>query len=466
MSSPRRQSASSAAAPEAVVERGKPIIAVLFLLSLLIPHAVWLGPIQLKGYRLLLMVLFVPLFIQLMSGKAGKMTAIDWLMLGSSLWAVLALAMNHPFGQIIEPAGVHMIEFFGAYLAARVAIRSADDFLLMVKVMSLIVLCLLPFVIIEAVTRQPVLLQLVGKANMAVYADIRFGLRRAQAVFSHPIHLGVFVSATFGLFWYARRPDAPLFGRIKGATMSGLGTFFSLSTGALMAFMVQFIFIAWEFVTKSNPKRWKIFTWGAIVGYIVVDLLATKSPFHVLVHRLTFNPHSAYNRILIWQFGTDNVVENPIFGLGMRDWERPSYMSASLDNYWLFIAVFYGLPSIAMCAGALYLIIRRLARAELTMPAERACRAAYLTTIGGLILAGGTVHYWHAMMAYVMFLFGTGVWMTQQRDPDVEVTTTEKDPSNSRPTRPGPLLGGRQPARSGKSIEIQSNKKQNKRTII
>jgi hypothetical protein len=31
--------------------------------------------------------------------------------------------------------------------------------------------------------------------------------------------------------------------------------------------------------------------------------------------------------------------------------------------------------------------------------------------LGGVIIAGGTVHYWQGMLSFVMFLFGVGIWM-------------------------------------------------------
>jgi len=39
------------------------------------------------------------------------------------------------------------------------------------------------------------------------------------------------------------------------------------------------------------------------------------------------------------------------------------------------------------------------------------CRAGYLTTLGGLFIAGATVHFWHALMAFTMFFLASGLWM-------------------------------------------------------
>jgi O-Antigen ligase len=402
--------ASASAEPwGASASKGLPGVAILFLLSLLPQISFYIGPLLLKPYRIVLLVLFLPLLLRLLSGAAGRLMAIDWLMIGASLWAALALVMNHPVGETIEPIGVVLIEFLGAYMVARVCVRSAEDFRRVVKVLFCIILILLVFAALESLTHRPILQQMLGSSS--VDAGVRWGLRRAQAVFDHPIHYGAFVSAALGVVWYSLRPDASMAVRAAFAFIIALSTFFSLSTGAVIAFNMQCMFIAWEIVTAPNPKRWRLFAWGFLAVYVTLDLLSNRTPFHLLVDYASFSSGSAYNRILIWQYGTDNVAENPLFGLGLNDWARPRWMSSSVDNFWLLVTMQYGLPFIAMFGGALYLILRRVSLQKLTDPVDRACRAGYLTTFGGVAIAGGTVHYWQTMFAFVLFVFGLGVWM-------------------------------------------------------
>jgi hypothetical protein len=427
------------ASPAAAPSRGLPGVAILFLLSLLPQIGFKIGPLLLKPYRIVLLVLFLPLLLRLCSGAAGRMIAVDWLMIGACIWAALALIMNHPIGETIEPVGVVFMELLGAYLVARVGIRSAEDFRRVVKVMFWIILILLAFAALESVTRRPILLQMLGQGSAAVDAGVRWGLRRAQAVFAHPIHYGVFVSAGLGVVWYAFRPDAGLAVRVACAFVIALSTFFSLSTGAVIAFNMQCLFIAWEAVTAPHPKRWRLFGAGFLAVYVMLDLLSNRTPFHVLVDYASFSSGSAYNRLLIWQFGTDNVAEHPLFGLGLHEWARPSWMSSSVDNFWLLVTMQYGLPFIAMFGGALYLILRRVSLQRLTDPVDRACRAGYLTTFGGIVIAGGTVHYWQTMFAFVLFLFGTGVWIISggpKRQPADAGSPDQRDPG-SRPAGPG-----------------------------
>lgn len=398
--------------PDNVAATGSPWIVTLFLLSLLPSISFRVGSLMLMPYRVVLLVLFFPLLIRLFSGKAGRMIAVDWLMIGATLWMPLAMMTNHPLGILVEPIGSFTLEFFGAYLVGRVCIRSAEDFQRMVKVLFLIILFLLPFVIAESVTREPVLLKLIGRGASASDAGVRFNLRRAQATFAHPILYGVFVSAGLGLIWYALVPEGgKILRRLFGGGVVVISTFFSLSTGALFAVVIQAFLILYEAVTAPNPSRWRIFAWGSVIAYIILDMLTTKSPFHTLVHRATFSASSSYNRILIWNYGTENVAKHPIFGIGLNDWERPSWMSSSFDNFWLLLTMLYGIPFFLLFAGALFLILRRVSIQKMPDRRDWACRAGYLTTFGGIVIAGGTVHYWHTMFAFILFLFSSGVWM-------------------------------------------------------
>lgn len=391
--------------------------ATVFLVSLLFPIRIHAGPVLLFPYRLWLLILFVPLFMILVTGRAGRMILVDWLMLGAAIWGMLALAVNQvghgPIDLAIEPAGVYMLESFGAYMLGRVAIRSQEDFIAFVRKFFLICLVLLPFAMLESVTRTPVMLSLIGERGAAVDAGIRMGLRRAQTVFEHPILFGAFASTGLGLVWYALFPEAGVFRRALVTLVIIATSFFSLSTGAMFAMVMQLVFITWELVTRPYRYRWRVFAAIVIGAYVLIDQFTTKSPFHLLVNYASFSSGSAYNRIRIWDYGMDNVWANPVFGLGLNsvNWVRPSWMSASVDNFWLNMTLNYGIPCFLMLSLALILTVKNVSRFELTDARDRACRAAYLTAFGGLVVAGSTVHYWKATYAFIMFFFGTAIWI-------------------------------------------------------
>lgn len=428
------------------------LMVCLFIISMLVPVWIHVGSVKLIPHRIILLLMFVPLFFQLFTGKAGKVRIFDVLMLLSASWAVLAIAVNgNTLGDgLIQPMGIYVLESFGAYLLGRVAIRSTEDFIQFSRIFLFSLLILVPFAAAEAITHRAIMLELLPQSAAKNENPPRWGLRRAQTVFAHPILFGVFCSVGIGLFWYTLRSAAT---RTGGALLAFAGTFFSLSTGALISITVQVTFIAWEWMTKRFSWRWRVFAVMVAIAYIMIDLLSNRTPFHVLITYGTFNTGSAYNRILIWRFGMENVWANPWFGLGenVTMWKRPYWMSSSADNYWLLLAMQYGIPCFLGVAGALAIIIRRVALAPMRAPMAQACRAGYLTVMGGLIVAGGTAHYWHGVMAFVMFFFGAGVWMIDAGMRDNAKTPDAPDadaqPQGADPPRSAELVYTRQSAR-------------------
>lgn len=410
----------------------------VFILSLLFPVSTKIGNLVMQPYRIVLLLLFIPMLATLMSGKCGKVNRIDGLMIGCTLWSILSLAMNHKIAQIFDSAGILGVEFFGAYLLARVGIRSSEDFQRLVKLLLLITAILLPFAAIEGVTKDPILLKILPGSHTPVNAGVRLNLRRAQSVFAHPIHFGVFVSSMLGIGWYVGALGRPVARRIRIAVMVFLATFFSLSTGALIALSSQFYTIIYDNAARRVRRQWRTFAILLISGYVIIDMLSNRTPFDVLVDYLSFNQGSAYNRILIWKYGMENVWDNPTFGLGYRDWVRPSWMhSGSADNFWLLTAMRYGIPSFLFLAAALVVTITRLSWAPLTDPLDRACRAGILVTMAGLIVAGGTVHYWNSMLSFVTFLLFSGIYLTRPEGRVVPAATAEPAVR----TRPRVFLG-------------------------
>ena len=176
-----------------------PMLAVAFLVSLMVPLGIHIGPVFLHPHRLLVLVLFLPLLAALLGGRAGRVSAIDLLMIFSTVWAGLAYLASTSFGSAVEPIGIHFVEFLGAYLLGRISIRSSSDLVRVARSFFWLVVLLLPFAALESLSGRALLLEAIpSKAHSIVDAGERLGLRRAQTVFSHPIHYGVFSAAGLG----------------------------------------------------------------------------------------------------------------------------------------------------------------------------------------------------------------------------------------------------------------------------
>lgn len=417
----------------AATERGSPLIVMAFLSSLLIPFIIPVGSIALQPHRIVILLTMPILFIRLITGRAGRVLAIDFLLLFGGLWSALGYTFNYHYtrnaqgiGATIEFGFSYFFEFYGGYLIARVGIRNKENFQRVTKFMFYCVIVAIPLAAIEAITHKAFLMELLGRRPAW---DTRFGMRRAQVVFGHPILYGAFVSSALGLVWYTYRLNAPIGGRVFRSALVFIALFFSFSMGAIMSFLVQIGSIVYERLFRNVEKRWTLLVLAFIGLYILMDIFSNSSPFSILVRYATFNQQASYVRLLTFEYGLDNIRDKPFFGFGPGQWIRPPGFPRSVDNFWLLTAMQFGLPAFFALAISTALIMRKIARKSLSDPMEIACRAAVLTSMGGIVLAGGTVHYWQNMLAFIMFIFGSGLWLLSRPDapPPAEETLQDTD---------------------------------------
>ena len=402
----------------------KPFIVQFFIFLLILPVSFALGPIRLTFPRLFLLVMFVPLIVRWLMGRYGGIIAADLLLVAHAAWHFLIISFHHGVTKASEFSTVAAVELLGAYFLARVYIRDRTSFLFFAKCAFWTLVVLLPFAMIESLTRQMLISNIIGAIpGLTAFENVgyepRMGLYRAQVTFEHPILFGVFCSSLFSVAWFAlSRPDASLFARGMRAFFPFLGTFFSLSSGALVSILVQGILIGWDFVTKTLKKRWNILALIFLAMYVTIDLLSNRSPAQIFISFGTFNSATAWNRILIWEYGSAEVIRNPIFGLGLKDWQRPHWMVASTDNYWLLVAMRFGLPGFALMASAFFLAMRGVAKMDFgNRPELLACQKAYMTSVFGTFIAMCTVHMWGGTFLFVVFMLASGIWMfTQPED--------------------------------------------------
>ena len=402
-----------------------PVVVLLYLLCVTLPIGFYLGPLYLTTLRLLLLVTTLPLLVQLFMGRYGRLVASDWLFLCHALWICVALAINNP-SQVIQQAPSVGVEFLGGYLVARAYIRTPDVFLATARWIVFLVLCSLPFSIVEALTGTPVLLKILDAVpSVAVPADlsidIRLGLERVQSSFAHPIHYGLFCSIAFSMAFVALQGFYSAKRRIVTAGLVAFSGFLALSSGALLAIFLQMALILWAMALPRFNGRWWLLMGVFALAYVAIDLMSNRSPMQVFMSYATFSAHNAYWRGIIFEWGIMNVFGNaaekipasPWVGIGLNDWTRPHYMhSSSVDNFWLMIGMRYGLPGFLFLAlGWLSGLFRIMARPFRQDSTVWRIRRAFAFTFIGLTLTLVTVHVWTNIYSFVFFIFGAGIWM-------------------------------------------------------
>lgn len=403
------------------------------MLAVVVPVTMIVGPLALTGLRLMLLVLILPLLAGLLSGRYGRMLPTDWLFLGHAAWIAAALTVNNP-DRVVQQAPSVTIEFLGSYLLARATIRTPEMFLRLCRWIIGLVLLLIPFALYETWTGSPPIIRFIaglpGVTSIGIIdTEGRLGLERVQGVFAHPIHFGLFCSVAFSMAFVALKGISSSTWRWVSAGLVGAAGFLALSSGALLAVALQCGLIAWAALFPKAEWRWRLLVGLFAVAWITIDLLSNRGPMRVMMSYATFSPHNAYIRGIIFEWGFQNVLQSPIFGIGLNDWFRPAFLHGdSVDNFWLLTAMRYGFPGVILLGlGWFAMLISVMRRPFDRDSVTGRVRRAYVFTFIGLTLTLCTVHIWVNIYAFVFFLLGAGAWMIDHSE-EAQADTAKPEP--------------------------------------
>lgn len=394
----------------------------LFLITLILPveASFYVGSLRLTPYRILLLITFIPCLQAVFSKERGNILPTDWLLLGYSIWMFLALAVNHGSSVALKSGGISMLESYGAYLITRRFIKNEKDFKNFAKLLIFIVCGLSLFTIPEALTGFNIFrpdISHIGK---------RMGLYRAFGPFDHPILYGVFCASAVSLSLYISFKETPNNKHLFRTGWVIVAAFMSVSSGALADVVVQLILIIWNKISAGWQNRWRLFIGLLIFAYFFVDLFSTHGPIYVLLDRLTFSSYTAWNRLIIWEWGTShNVAVHPWFGIGFSDWVRPIWMhNASMDNFWLVVMVRFGLPAFGLLSAGILHLLFSVGRKTLVDDTIKRMRLGWAFSVIGMIIAGTTVDFWNSGYVWFFCLLGSGAWfLSSHSEEDRKIKT-------------------------------------------
>jgi len=392
---------------------GLPILVTLFMIGLIIPSIIQLGSIRLSAYRIVLLVVTLPCLMFWLQGKAGRMRVSDFAVLGLCFWSALSFSVHHGAGPMIEQNGIFFLETAGAYFLGRCYIRTAETFYAMVRLFFWTVMLMLPFAVHEAWTGDALYMGFFDKFSdtpRVFEKEIRLGLTRVQGPFDHQILFGVYCGSMVAMVHLVLGYGESFFRRSMRTSAVMLTAFFALSSGPLMAQVAQIGLLGWDWLFRNFRARWTALISMCASMVIAIEIAANRSTPAILIAYLAFNTSTALNRIRIWEYGSANVANHPLLGLGLNDWERPDWMVASVDMFWLLQAMRNGLPAgILLFVAVLGIFLQAAFRTGLDARTS-SYRTGYLLSIVGVVLAGWTVHYWNATYALVMFMVGAGAF--------------------------------------------------------
>ncbi|WP_144708636.1 MULTISPECIES: hypothetical protein [unclassified Aminobacter] len=412
-----------------------PLPLFLLLFSLQIPWIIPLGPVRLTPYRIVLLLLVPLLLYRWWSGGAGRKRMTDIALLLLCIWAGVAMVAVHGVDFSVEPVGIFFIEAMGGFLVARCYIRDEDTFYRTVRMLFIITVILLPFALIESVTGRNLIMQ-AFRMVLPTYGDagmpLRWGLNRAQVNLLHPIHFGLTIGCTLTLTWLVLGYGKPLFNRLMKAGLVFFTSFLSLSSGPLTSVVAQIGLMVWNRVFARVPMKWGLMAAGGVTLFILTELFANRSLAVILISLFAFDEHSAYIRTLTWQYGTESILNHPLWGTGLGMWEKPDWLTESIDMYWIINAVRHGILGGVLTFAAFIPALYQIGRKPLSDEKLKAYRAAYMYTMASFFIAGWAVHYWESTYILFVFLLGSGFWILDCEEPPA----VDKRRARNRPRRP------------------------------
>ncbi len=396
------------------------ILAVLFVISIFIPVEFYYlaGGLRLEAYRVVLgLVLIYSLFnIKEIIQQADL---VDILLLTFTLLATASLISNHGMQKGIESAGIFIIEVLGSFYLARSFITTPKRFYqINIAFISLLAIGAV-FTLYESFSHHRVLHEWASKItghqsldpSLYTHYYIRAGIMRATNLFVHPILYGTLTAIFFPfaimLTIFAFRP------RYLLATIALLvSMLLTLSSAPLLSTLFQGMIAFLTYFWKGARRFWVAFLFSSLSIAFLINIISNRGFFALLVSHLTFNPNTGYYRMFQWKYAMDDVLDNPLLGIGISQWSRPEWLNYSIDSFWLLITMQHGIPAgLLLLFCSLYLVFHVLNTLHQQHHLYRWMANAWVLSFLSLILIGFTVDYFGKLQPMFFFTLGAIGWL-------------------------------------------------------
>jgi O-antigen ligase len=376
----------------------------------------FLGTLRLTALRVYLIFLVFFFLAEFVRSKRLKLTSFDGFLLMFAGWSFVSFSVVHGIERGLEAGGIFFLETVPPYFLARLYIV---DWLTMRRFTQLVMLT----VVLSLLVTVPE--ALFGKHYIHDWAssitgstwqtrlEQRLGIWRAMGSFDHPILYGVYCATLLGFVWYT----ASVSKRVLNFCIIAVSTVLSGSSGPILVLGAQMGLIIWERASRSIQARWYWLCSAGVAAYMVVTVFSNRPPLHVLIDYITINSFTAWIRIAIWDAGIASILQNPVFGIGfdIGTHQRPSWLTGSVDSFWLVFGMMQGFPSVLLLLISIGLLLRAVFRAQLNTPRENSARLGWVFAFFAMCVGGVTVHYWSAMHAYFFLIMGMGAWIAESK---------------------------------------------------
>jgi hypothetical protein len=331
-------------------------------------------------------------------------------------WMVLSFLQLYGFARGFLPGAALALDGLLPYAIARVAILDLRDFRRFLVVFSPLLAIVALTVAAEALLQRHFVRELAAvifspisaaefgwDAAPEVFNDARFGLLRAMGPFSHPILAGLFLATLVSLYFGSKLRSWPW---VLGV-ISGVFAIFTFSSAALLGLAMAIVLIGLDKLQrKVSFVTWRLQLFAIAIVMALTQLLSQNGLIAIAI-RFTLNPSTGYYRLMIWEHASQSVWRHPLYGIGLASYERPSWMSDSIDAFWLAIAVRNGaISSFALLIGAL-LILFMLGRVIGRQKGhDNETYVGIAITLAIFVVMGFTVSFFGAIYTWYFILMG------------------------------------------------------------
>ena len=334
-------------------------IRLLLVLAILVPVELgfYVGTLFFTWSKVFLIFLALPVALRLPS---IKLYLYDWMFAAHVFWSATAFCLTLGFGAGLQAGGTYILEMLIVYMTVRVYSNNFEQLLGVVRFIFLFVVLATVCAIPEALTGKRFIHDFASSITGITYNfsdEKRLGLLRAASFFEHPILHGMFCSAMASLVWFTQAGIR----RLIQIAIIAFGTFLSLSSAPILVFILQVGLIVIERVTRSIKRRVILMSVAAAFVIFVLEIATNRGAFGVLT-MVTLDSVTAWYRKAEWDFGIDDILRHPFFGIDPATWTRPEWLSFSIDNHWMLVAMRSGIPSLLFLLASIYLILRKLLR--------------------------------------------------------------------------------------------------------
>ena len=396
------------------------------------PMTLYVLGLRLDTYRIYILLATPPVLVLFLDRTKVTPNRSDLLFTMFTVWMFLTFIIVHGSSRF-NYAVMSALEYQIGYMLARLLIRGPASYRFFLDALLVSFVVMLPVLYVELFTNRQILQDVLGSTvpvSRKVGAEMRLELFRSTGTMPHPILFGLFCSTFLAAILYRFR--GALTKQVTAFAIIGAMTFASLSSAPLLSLSLQILLIGWAVVMKG---RWKLLVVSFAGLYLFLEFASNRGPIILLIETLTLSPQTAWWRVHVWNYGVDNVLANPIFGIGLNDWVRPHWLAPTVDNFWLNTALRHGLPAVIFLIAALALHYRRVVTAQISDPVLRSLRLGYLISLTGLFFTLATVFAWGPIVLVIAFFFGAGAFFYAPESQAAASDTAESDGTAGHPRR-------------------------------